>query len=95
MLTTVRDSDVAVQAWLSPKGSVTPTHYDISHNFFVQLQGRKRVLLFPPQSWQQLYLYPALHPGALSAQVLVLLLPYMHLYNLEFYQFENPKSDIV
>lgn len=26
------------------------------------------MLLFPPQSWQQLYLYPALHPGALSAQ---------------------------
>ena len=56
-------------AWLSPKGTVTPTHYDISHNFFVQLQGRKQVLLFPPQSWQHLYLHPVLHPGALSAQV--------------------------
>ena len=33
------------------------------------LLGRKRVLLFPPQSWQQLYLHPALHPGANAAQV--------------------------
>jgi hypothetical protein len=47
---------------------VTPTHYDISHNFFVQLQGRKKVLLFPPQSWQHLYLHPLLHPGGLSTQ---------------------------
>ena len=55
--------------WLSPSGTVTPTHYDVSHNFFVQLHGRKRVLLFPPQSWQQLYLQPVLHPGALSTQI--------------------------
>ena len=55
--------------WLSPTGSVTPTHYDVSHNFFIQLRGKKRVLLYPPEAWQQLYLYPVLHPGALATQV--------------------------
>eukprot|EP00041_Stephanoeca_diplocostata_P028362 m.802410 g.802410 ORF g.802410 m.802410 type:complete len:208 (-) comp23361_c1_seq70:1290-1913(-) len=51
------------RVWLSPAGTATPTHYDISHNFFVQIAGQKRVLLFPPQAWQSLYLWPVLHTG--------------------------------
>lgn len=56
------------RVWLSPKGTITPAHYDISHNMFIQIRGRKRVVLFPPVSWQSLYPWPILHPGGLSAQ---------------------------
>jgi hypothetical protein len=56
------------RVWLSPSGTTTPTHYDISHNMLVQVKGRKRVVLFPPVSWQTLYPFPLLHPGGLSAQ---------------------------
>eukprot|EP00040_Diaphanoeca_grandis_P002122 m.20604 g.20604 ORF g.20604 m.20604 type:complete len:588 (-) comp13004_c0_seq1:46-1809(-) len=59
----------STHVWISPKESVTPAHYDIAHNFFIQMKGRKRVLMFPPESWQLLYLHPILHPASLSAQV--------------------------
>lgn len=55
--------------WVAPAGTVTPAHFDVYHNFFAQLHGRKRFLLFPPSAWQQLYLYPILHPGGRSSQV--------------------------
>ena len=42
---------------------------DISHNCYVQIKGRKRVVIFPPESWQTLYLHPIVHPGGLGAQV--------------------------
>lgn len=42
------------------EGIITHTHYDASYNFFVQLQGKKRFTLFPPN--QTMYLYPCLHP---------------------------------
>ena len=35
----------------------------------MQVHGRKRVLLFPPSQWQQLYLFPLLHPAGRSAQI--------------------------
>jgi len=37
----------------------TPLHYDATNNFFCQLQGAKRALLFPPS--QSFLLYPHLH----------------------------------
>lgn len=55
--------------WVSPQNTVTPLHYDISHNCYVQIKGRKRVVIFPPESWQTLYLHPILHPGGLGTQV--------------------------
>eukprot|EP00053_Salpingoeca_punica_P009790 m.88140 g.88140 ORF g.88140 m.88140 type:complete len:406 (-) comp15167_c0_seq1:63-1280(-) len=55
--------------WVSPPNTTTPCHFDLFHNFYVQLAGRKRFLLFPPAQWQQLYLYPLLHPAGRSTQV--------------------------
>lgn len=55
--------------WISPKNSTTPVHFDLFHNFFIQIQGRKKIVVFPPSQWEQLYLYPILHPGGRSAQV--------------------------
>jgi hypothetical protein len=34
--------------WLGPRGCVSPLHFDPLDNCFMQHQGRKRVLLFPP-----------------------------------------------
>ena len=48
--------------WAGHGGGATPIHFDALSNFFTQLVGRKRVLVFPPaQSWR-LYPYPASHP---------------------------------
>lgn len=55
--------------WLGQKGTVTPLHFDLPHNFYAQLHGAKHWLLLPPNAWERVYPYPALHPGAQLAQV--------------------------
>lgn len=49
--------------WLGSGGSVTPLHYDTSHNVYVQLHGAKRFQLLPPSAAAKAHLYPSLHPG--------------------------------
>lgn len=46
--------------WLSLKHIVSWLHYDKNglHNLNAQIQGKKRVLLFPPQEIERYYLYP-------------------------------------
>jgi hypothetical protein len=55
--------------WIGPGGATTFTHYDIFYNFYVQLYGKKRFILFSPDHAPNLYLYPFLHPGAQQSQV--------------------------
>lgn len=43
-------------------GIVTPVHFDSAHNLLVQIHGRKKLLLFPPQQSRSLY-YPCLSLG--------------------------------
>ena len=47
--------------WMSHPEVCAQPHYDRSHNLFVQLSGRKRVLLFPPAYGRFMYPYPSLH----------------------------------
>ena len=57
------DASAGLQsAWLSSPGARTHTHYDNDRNFFVQLIGRKRFVLWPPNQTQALCAYPRLHP---------------------------------
>jgi len=49
--------------WMSSGGSTTLAHFDASHNLFVQLIGRKRVYLLPPNATQLLPLHPCLSSG--------------------------------
>jgi hypothetical protein len=35
----------------------------VQHNFYVQLKGSKRFLLWPPEQIEAMYLYPFLHPA--------------------------------
>ena len=55
--------------WLSQPGTVSNLHYDRSHNFYIQLGGRKRFTLVPPSEWPYTYLYPWLHPCYHQSQV--------------------------
>jgi hypothetical protein len=40
--------DGGPQVFLSPTGAVTPLHFDVCHNFYAQVSGRKRFLLVDP-----------------------------------------------
>jgi hypothetical protein len=62
--------NVQVNLWIGRAGIVTHTHYDCTFNFFVQLHGRKRFTLSPPDS--PMYLYPCLHPHYGHSQVDIL-----------------------
>lgn len=44
--------------WLGPAGTVTPLHYDLVHNLFAQIRGRKRFTLFAPEHLPRLYPFP-------------------------------------
>lgn len=55
--------------WMGHAGVTAHTHYDRSHNFFVQIYGTKRFILFPPSQAESLYLYPALHPHYHQSQI--------------------------
>ncbi|EDO30429.1 predicted protein, partial [Nematostella vectensis] len=48
---------------------VTPTHYDILENFYVQVSGYKRVILFSPEHFRSLYPFPVAHPHDRQTQV--------------------------
>jgi hypothetical protein len=52
-------SIVATNLWLGPRGSISPLHYDIAANFFCQVSGAKRMVLFPPDQTAYLYPFPA------------------------------------
>lgn len=47
---------VTRNVWFGPSNAVTPIHFDTQNNFFCQLRGKKRFVLFSPD--QTDYLYP-------------------------------------
>ncbi|XP_045462643.1 hypoxia-inducible factor 1-alpha inhibitor-like isoform X2 [Harmonia axyridis] len=48
--------------YVSQEGNVTPCHYDEQENFFAQVLGYKRCILFPPDQFQCMYPHPVHHP---------------------------------
>lgn len=48
--------------WIGAAGTVTPLHYDVCHNLYLQIVGEKRVLLVSPRFSRELR-----HPSLLSA----------------------------
>ncbi|KAL3284043.1 hypothetical protein HHI36_018213 [Cryptolaemus montrouzieri] len=48
--------------YVSMEGNVTPCHYDEQENFFAQVYGYKRCILFSPDQFQCMYPYPVHHP---------------------------------
>lgn len=58
-----------VQIWTASAGAFTQAHYDVADNYFVQCDGRKEVLLWPPATADVLQPFPDAHPRARKAQV--------------------------
>jgi hypothetical protein len=58
-----------VNVWVSDQGVTTHLHVDAFDNFFVQIQGTKRMVLFPPQETLNAPLYPFIHPSFGQAHV--------------------------
>lgn len=48
--------------FIGMEGNVTPCHYDEQQNFFAQIQGFKRCILFAPDQFECLYPHPVHHP---------------------------------
>lgn len=53
----------SLNVWLSHAGVLATAHYDPSHNFCLQLVGRKTWLLWPPEELDKLRLHPSTHPS--------------------------------
>lgn len=51
------------------EGNVTPAHYDEQENFFAQIRGYKRFILFHPDQFKCMYPYPTYHPCDRQSQV--------------------------
>ncbi|CAL1703535.1 unnamed protein product [Somion occarium] len=49
---------LVVNAWLGPKGTISPAHIDPFYNFFAQVVGRKSVWLAPPTVSPNMYPIP-------------------------------------
>ncbi len=50
-----------VNFWFGMKNVTAYTHYDTSHNLHSISYGKKRFILFPPEAYSDLKLYPCLH----------------------------------
>jgi len=46
---------VATNLWVAPEGTVTPLHFDIPHNFLVQIRGKKRAVVFERGHFATMY----------------------------------------
>jgi len=55
--------------WMGVPGVTTSWHYDEYANFFLHLEGSKRVLILPPSAYYSLHFFPALHPYYRKSQV--------------------------
>ncbi|WP_342089304.1 cupin-like domain-containing protein [Dyadobacter sp. OTU695] len=56
-----RDIGRSTNVWIGGGGCVSPLHFDTSHNFLVQIVGRKKITLFPPSDSK--FLYQGTRPG--------------------------------
>ena len=66
---------VETHVWVGTAGVSSPLHFDLAHNVYAQLRGRKRFLLFPPSATDALYVYPRLHPSSRQSQLDLRALP--------------------
>jgi hypothetical protein len=59
---------VEANVWIGNK-VITPAHYDMTGNFYTQIRGRKRFVLFPSSDEFNLYLFTRMHPSARQSQI--------------------------
>ncbi|KMQ93184.1 ankyrin-3 isoform x4 [Lasius niger] len=53
----VESSEVDINAWFGPAGTVSPLHFDPKNNLLSQIFGYKRVILYSPAETDNLYPY--------------------------------------
>ena len=53
-----RSAMLLVSLWMGPAGSITPIHHDFTDNLFVQVRGRKRVIVYDPDPDYAFYRLP-------------------------------------
>ncbi|KAH9109004.1 hypothetical protein LEN26_005814 [Aphanomyces euteiches] len=58
-----------VKLWVGGPRVIANLHYDATHSIFHQVDGEKRFILFPPSSFQHLYVYSRLHPSHRQSQL--------------------------
>ena len=46
-----------INMWMGTPTVTTPAHYDFVHNFYTQIYGKKRWIMFPPEDVFQLYIF--------------------------------------
>src|SRR5262245_55206779 len=49
---------LAQNIWVGSSGNVSSLHFDQPNNFLMQMDGRKRLILFDPWQWRYLYASP-------------------------------------
>ncbi len=49
------NESVDIKAWLGPKGTISPMHYDPKHNLLCQVFGHKKIILAAPDDSPNLY----------------------------------------
>ena len=62
------ETHTSINLWVGGAGSTAGTHFDMSHNVFTQVAGRRRFVLFPPAAHVALRIHPQLHPSSRQAQ---------------------------
>ena len=55
--------------WIGGHGSTTQAHYDVSNNYFAQIEGEKRFRMWGPEHHWSLHVFPDAHPRARKAQI--------------------------
>ena len=62
------EKHTSINLWVGGAGSTAGTHFDMSHNVFTQVGGRRLFVLFPPAAHVALRIHPQLHPSSRQAQ---------------------------
>ena len=57
-----------VHFWLTGTNITASAHYDRDHNFFAQIIGKKRFVIFHPNQWNHLCVHPFYHPRDRQSQ---------------------------
>eukprot|EP01091_Cochliopodium_minus_P020207 TRINITY_DN8753_c0_g1_i1.p1 TRINITY_DN8753_c0_g1~~TRINITY_DN8753_c0_g1_i1.p1 ORF type:complete len:441 (+),score=93.21 TRINITY_DN8753_c0_g1_i1:12-1334(+) len=58
-----------VNLWIGTPLVTTPLHFDMVHNFYTQIRGKKRWILVDPKHYYDCYPYTRHHPSARQSQV--------------------------
>eukprot|EP00732_Lithocolla_globosa_P002095 Lithocolla_globosa_v1_NODE_1266_length_2718_cov_8.714608.p1 type:complete len:364 gc:universal NODE_1266_length_2718_cov_8.714608:1891-800(-) len=59
----------SINIWMGGNNASVNAHFDMNHNHFTQIIGRKRFILLHPKFSQDLHLFPHLHPSDFFSQI--------------------------